>query len=310
MSVECGSCKKQLSEVFAAVPRTPCPACGSTTRVFSESLVSGVKVSVSVVASQRYGHTGREVLGAEAEQRVIDWAALTERDAIMTHPVVDDVRALLVSAPCLAGDKLVLFRGSGIGETEQRPPSVERMGPLPLSRIPREGRYHREGERLLYLADSEDGVRQEMEAWHTKGTPFIIRVEVPLTSLRIADFSNWPTDHLITAVFARAEMCNVDGRGPMNYALSQVIGQLVAEQFDGMRIPGVRGRPGGHYKNVVLFRQLEDWPNWTNPASPPYRLFSPAHEHIAVAAYYLWEKDGKVHGRDRLHWFRAISELP
>lgn len=310
MAIECGSCGKALSEEFAVVPRIPCPGCGSTRRVFSESLISKLEISGSAVASQRFGHTGREVLGGAAEKRVVDWASLHDHDKLAAHPVAEDLRALLSATPQLSGDKLILFRGAGIRDSEPRPPLSERMGPLPKSLIPKEGRYHREGERVLYLADSEDGVRREMEAWHTQGTPYVIRVEVPLTSLRIADFSNWPVDHLITAVFSRAEMCNVAERGPKNYVLSQVVGRLVAERFDGMRIPGVRGGPGGHYRNVVLFRQLDEWPNWIDPQMTAYRLFSPQHDHIAIAAYYLWEKDGRTHGRDLLHWFNAIDDLP
>jgi hypothetical protein len=28
-----------------------------------------------------------------------------------------------------------------------------------------------------------------------------------------------------------------------------------------------------------------------------------------MAAYYIWEKDGKVHGRDKVHWGLAVAEL-
>jgi hypothetical protein len=279
-------------------------------RIFSVSVSSDVGVTASVVAGQRYGHTGREVLGAEAEQRAIDWASLPSREAILGHPVAEEFRASIASAPCLSGDGLVLFRGRGIPDGEGRPPSVARMGPPPPGLARGGGRYHREGERALYLADSEDGVRREMEAWHTTGTPYVIKIEVPLRALRIADFSDWPHDHLITAVFARAEMCKVAQRGPDNYIFSQAVGGLVSEQFDGMRIPGVRGVPGAHYRNVVLFRGLEEWPDWVNPANPAYRMFPPSHEHISVAAYYLWEKIGRFHGRDQAHWFQAIHELP
>ena len=118
--------------------------------------------TASFVASQLYGHTGREVLGAAAEQLAIEWASLPNRDAILNHPVAELFRTLIAESPCLSGDGLGLFRGQGIREGEERPPTVERMGPLPLNRIPREGRYHRAGERVLYLADSEDGVRREM----------------------------------------------------------------------------------------------------------------------------------------------------
>ena len=67
---------------------------------------------------------------------------------------------------------------------------------------------------------------------------------------------------------------------------------------------------GNHYRNVVLFKHLDDWPNWVSPGRPARRIFAPPQGHVAVAAYYLWEKDGLVHGRDQAHWFRAIDELP
>jgi len=309
-TVECGGCGTRLSEEFTGIPRKPCPNCGAMNRVFSASLAHA-KYNVSGTAIDSllsYGHTGRKVLGSEAERRAEEWR-LANRDELLSHPVAEEFRASVSSAPVLSGDSLVLFRGRDIRESEQRPPTVEQMGPLPLNYIPRGNRYNREGKRALYLADSEDGVRREMKVWHTEGTPYVIRIEVPLTSLRIVDFSNWPTDDLITAVFARAETCNVGQRGPTNYIFSQAVGELVSERFDGMRIPGVHGTPGAHYKNIVLFRRLEDWSNWANPANPAYRMFPPSHEHIAVAAYYLWEKDGRVHGRDQAHWFQAIKDL-
>lgn len=307
MSVQCASCKTTLGEEYAAVPRVLCPVCRDTGRIFNESVSSGMTLRSSVIASQRFGHTGREVLGAYAEKRAIDWASLSNHYEILSHNVADDFRALLGAAPTLSGDAIFLFRGRGIRDNQPIPPTAEQLGPLPLHLTPGEGRYHRHGERVLYLADSEDGVRREMEAWFTKGVPFVIRVEVPLAPLRIVDLSDLPSDHLITAVFSRAEMCKVKGRGPDNYIFSQCVGQLVSEHFDGMRIPGVRGEPGAHYKNVVLFRQLTDWLKWVY--EPAYRMSPAPQEHVAVAAYYLWEKDGRVHGRDEAHWFQARRDL-
>lgn len=309
MSVECASCGTELSEKYAAVPRIPCPVCGKTGRKLPVSASIHCSVTVSAIASQRYGHTGREVMGSEAERRAIEWASLSTHDEILCHNVAEDFRHLMSDAPVLSGDYLVLFRGQGIRDGQPIPPSIERMGPLPNDRTPGEGRYHRHGERVLYLADSEDGVRREMEAWFTQGTPFVIRLEVPLATLRIADLSDLPTDHLITSAFSRAEMCKVKNRGPDNYIFSQCIGSLVADGFDGMRIPGVRGEPGAHYKNVVLFNRLGDWPTWVNPGAPAYRMNSSPHEHVEVAAYYLWDKGGRVHGKDEVHWFQAKSDL-
>jgi hypothetical protein len=34
-----------------------------------------------------------------------------------------------------------------------------------------------------------------------------------------------------------------------------------------------------------------------------------SHEDIATAAYYLWQKEGCPHGRDREHWQFAIEQL-
>jgi hypothetical protein len=33
------------------------------------------------------------------------------------------------------------------------------------------------------------------------------------------------------------------------------------------------------------------------------------HEEIAQHAYQIWEREGKVTGRDQEHWFQAIAEL-
>lgn len=245
-------------------------------RVFTLSVSAKMQLSSNVIASQRYGHTDREVLGAEAEQCACEWATQTSWDDLLNHPVAVDFRALASSASCLSGDNIVLYRGQVIGETEPIPPSIERLGPLPLHfPPPREGRYHREGQRVLYLADSEDGVRRELDASNGQGDRYVIRVELPLTTLRIADFSDWPIDHLVTAVISKAEMCNLLNRGSDNYRFSQVVGNLVGQYFDGMRIPGVRGAPGAHYKNIVLFRGLEDWPSWTSSANPPVRMRPP-----------------------------------
>jgi hypothetical protein len=35
----------------------------------------------------------------------------------------------------------------------------------------------------------------------------------------------------------------------------------------------------------------------------------PPHEEIALAAYAMWEEEGRLHGRDREHWFRAMARL-
>jgi hypothetical protein len=39
------------------------------------------------------------------------------------------------------------------------------------------------------------------------------------------------------------------------------------------------------------------------------RRRAPTRDEVAVAAYYLWEQDGRPHGLDSDHWLRAIEQL-
>jgi hypothetical protein len=239
---------------------------------------------------------------------------------MLNHSAAEEFRHEIAKAKCLSGSPLDLSRGQSIECGADKPPSVRRMGPLPLSMVPGEGRYHRQGQRVLYLGSSEDGCRREIGAWYDKikgGSPWIIKLRLPLNSIRIADFADylaWPSDHFVTAVFCQAELCMLTERGGLpNYTFSQMVGDLVSEQFDGMRIPGVRGEPGAHYSNIVLFQNLTDWPTWVETETayllPAWAAITLAHEDIAVAAYYLWEKDDRVDGRHLMHWCLGSDEL-
>jgi len=33
------------------------------------------------------------------------------------------------------------------------------------------------------------------------------------------------------------------------------------------------------------------------------------HQAISRAAYLIWEREGRPHGRDREHWLRAVEEI-
>lgn len=271
-NIECTDCKEPLTPEVQR-QGAPCPKCGSSNRTV---YMTGISISTTVgwaIPTQRHGHTGREVTGASAVSYARQWARLADRESMLGHPAADKFQQYLDSAKCLDCHRITLYRGQGIDEPESVPPSVERMGPLPSHLFPREGRYHRAGKRALYLTSSEDGSRREMAAWHTGGLPYFIRIDLPLTSLRIADFTDWPSDHFVTAVFEQAELCCLRERGgPEDYTFSQVIGELVSTHFDGMMVPGVRGEPGAHYSNVVLFQRLEEWSKWIATGSGPYLL--------------------------------------
>jgi Protein of unknown function (DUF4058)/Protein of unknown function (DUF2934) len=48
---------------------------------------------------------------------------------------------------------------------------------------------------------------------------------------------------------------------------------------------------------------------WLDEMLKARRLRPFSHADIAVAAYYLWEHDGRPHGRDKEHWYKALAQL-
>jgi hypothetical protein len=51
----------------------------------------------------------------------------------------------------------------------------------------------------------------------------------------------------------------------------------------------------GWFDNLLVLHELRQ---------PP-----PPDDVVALAAYYLWEGEGRPHGRDREHWYRALGQL-
>jgi len=221
-----------------------------------------------------HGHTGREVRGNAGYALAAEWAKLETRAELLNHPACEEFRRLVSSAPRLSDTALVFFRGRSV---TSEPPRVDQMGPPPLGCDPSGGRYNRPGERVLYLSDSEEGLLREFSAWHIEGAPYVQRYRLPLDRLRIADFTIIPNDHFVAAVFSKAEECNVDGRGPNSYIFSQLVAELVMAHFDGMRMPGVRGKRGSWYSNVVVFQPYPNWRDWLEQETTPYRLSVPSH---------------------------------
>jgi hypothetical protein len=50
------------------------------------------------------------------------------------------------------------------------------------------------------------------------------------------------------------------------------VAAIVAEHFDGMVVPGVRGDRHQTYANVVLFRPLDRWRDWAARDTVPRML--------------------------------------
>ena len=211
-------------------------------------------------------HTGRKVRGTEGYALATEWAQLLDSDDLIKHPAAEVFRFLIPNVPCV-DSSLVCFRFRDI---TGKSPCPHQMGPPPLDEKTSGGRYHRPGEHVLYLSDSEDGVIREFCAQGPTGVPYIQRYRLPPEQLHIADLTRIPPDHFVSQVFCKAEECNVEGRGLPGYNFSQLIAELVAANFDGMRVPGVHGVPGERYSNIIIFRPFPDWPNWLEPESTPY----------------------------------------
>lgn len=173
---------------------------------------------------------------------------------------------LVKEAPSITDKHTVCYRGRGI---QNSPPKRSDMGP-PSG--PRKGRYAVANCTVLYLGQSVDGVRSELDAWHAEGDPWVQTYKLPTNRVRIADFTGFPEDHLLASVFSIAEECMLQGRGGLeSYVFSNMIAEAVAPHFEGMRVRGVRAMGSNQwYKNIVVFRPQGNWWNWLD--GDPYPL--------------------------------------
>lgn len=162
-----------------------------------------------------------------------------------------------------------LYRG--ISFSDDQVPTRYKMGPPSRGECKDGGRYHTANNPVLYLSESQEGVKREREAWEATGVPFVQKYQLLLNQLKIADFTGLGSKDFLTHVFLWAERCDKDKYGPDSYAFSQAVASLVSEKFDGMRVPGVRGDADSTYSNVVLFNPHEPegrWKDWLDPSDP------------------------------------------
>lgn len=227
------------------------------------------KTSISAIWEATVGNTGRTVTGNEGHALAAEWAKLGDPCKIRTHAGYDEFRSLGQYAPCLNGSPLSLFRGRRFKDCV---PTSQQMGPPGENAHTGGGRYDRPGHPVLYLCNSEEGVRREMGTVDATDTVYVQRFKIPLEVLRIADFRSIPPDHFVSAVFERAEACKVRSDGPKSYAFSQTVAEVVSDHFDGMMVPGVQGDGLCRYCNVVVFKPHPGWIEWLDCGSDPYPL--------------------------------------
>jgi hypothetical protein len=212
------------------------------------------------------GNTGRAVCVSNANyDRARNWAALRSREELIAHSDYQEFTARIVTEAQLLDEPCALFRG--VFFDNDTPRRSDEMGPPPENKKILGGRYNLADQRVLYLCDSEEGVLRECVRRDLGVARGVLRVQpyqLPVTELRIVDFTKVPTDSFIAAVFSIAEDCNED-----DYTFSQTVAEAVSARFDGMRVPGVRGDVKDRYSNVVVFRPGSDWRKWLEPGATP-----------------------------------------
>jgi hypothetical protein len=213
----------------------------------------------------RHGHTGRSVRGTEGYSLADSWS---RADDLRSHDGCVEFAKLIPAAPRI-DESIQGFRGRRF---TGGPPTLSKMGPPKPAQSRQGGRYHRAGAPALYLCDSELGVRCELNAWRADGVIYVQKFVIPAGEIQIADFSQIPEDHFVTAVFAKAEQYNIHGRDSRGYEFSRLIAELVSGDWDGMCVPGVRGKAGALYRNIVIFQPHPGWTDWLAPDARPYEL--------------------------------------
>jgi len=216
--------------------------------------------NMSATLSVKNGHTGRTVACTTEYGLIRKWASLS-REEIPQDPLADELRAAIANAQCVQGEELVCYRGRSLERGSR--PSIEQLGPPPEGKPCLENRHNRENESVLYLCSCEAAIPREVTT-ESGNELYCLVYRLPLQDLRVADFTELGLAPFVNGVLEIAESFNVEGRGPATYSFSQFIAQLVAEAFDGMMVPGVRGDPSFRYSNIVVFRPHPQWREWVD----------------------------------------------
>jgi RES domain len=208
--------------------------------------------------------TGREI-SADAEHALAAaWSACTTHAELTNHNGCSRFRTAIHAAPILSV-AMDCFRGRVLDPGDV--PSSSSMGPPPANRA-RAGRYNADGESVLYLSDSKDGVLRECpdDGRHL----WIQEFSLPVGT-RIVDTSVSTDGKFVNQVFWFTELAEDHERMP-GPTFSQFVAQIVAERSDGMLVRGVRGEPNLRYCNIVMFRPEADWALWVSASSAPTKV--------------------------------------
>jgi len=143
------------------------------------------RATVRGCGAARFEPTGRNVgKSAEGHDLARHWAKLREFHELLTHTGAERLRSEVATAVPRAG-QLIAFRGR-CSSTQL---TSDQMGPPPSQGNTPSGRYGGFRAPVLYLCETEEGVRREV-------TPscgerlYIQRFVLPLKSVRLADLGS------------------------------------------------------------------------------------------------------------------------
>ena len=262
-----------LLQTIAQLFRT---ATGDQRRGRGRHIVAVVNETVCASAhatwTAEHGNTGRTVTGEEHYLLAKEWASCSTSGELLEHPGSHRFRKALVDIRGEGGGLPPLYRGL-YPYWKEGEPTWDMLGPPPEPHLAGEGRYNQEGTVVLYLASDVHGIIAEIGDRFPDRPIYMQEYRLP-PNLRIANFSAPGIDPFVNSVFQLAEECMVDERGgPKSYAFSQTVAAMVkGAGFDGMLVPGVRGRREEWYRNVVLFEPSKSWQGWVTKSAAPRRI--------------------------------------
>jgi len=132
------------------------------------------------------GHTGRTVRGNEGYTLAISWSTKSNDGDLKSHPGHEKFTALIQEAPIVTILPIDWLRGRC---PEEAPTEPMQMGPPEHSSNNPYGRYNKVNQAVLYLCESEDGLKRELKNYCSSGNPvYVQRYTIP-DGLRIADFT-------------------------------------------------------------------------------------------------------------------------
>lgn len=210
--------------------------------------------------SARFAGTGRKVIADAVFGEVDAWSRVADP---RSSEVFARVRESLRRCQTLAEPALNGFRGRSL-PLEAGVITRESFGPPPVDVAP-PNRYNEVGKPALYLCTVRAAVGRELPGL---ASIWVQRYVVPVGKLRIADIRTPESsdEQLLAAVMWFSELAGAEGHP--SHGFSRFLAAVVAEQFDGMLVSGVRGDAALLYSNLVIFNPREEWRDWLSPESP------------------------------------------